>query len=560
MKRYALILFGVVLSIGLFATVRGDEHETAQPDPDAKVDFAMLDDSQRLGFAMPGKPFDFVSGNALWGVVVPNVGDYIWNEVSAPSTPGGDASLVHFYVTSLMTAGFDAVAPYHPTAVGMYSRFERRPPEESQNNLLPNEAVLYVIYRSMMAYAPHRAEQWRGMLSAHGFDPDDESGMDQDCVDNDATTPAAIGNLAAKCMLEGRRHDGLNVFGDETGGMPFADTTGYAPANTAFELSDPSRWQPQVQRVRTGNYAVQQYVTPQWANVAPYSGFNPRSIRVSPPTASNHKNMWAYRAQADEILAISANLTDEQKLYAEFFDNKTRDALFLPWIKNKHSVVEHVQLEFLVHMAAYDAGIVVWQEKTRYDAVRPISAIRYLYGDAPVKAWGGPGRGTVTMPANQWQSYMPSADHPEYPSATTIFCAAYAQAARHYTGTDEIPETTGLPTGMTPTGTTYLDSHGFAGTRPPGSSNIERGMAPKEPVTLKFDSWSDYVHKCAESRLWAGVHFRAAVDASLEIGAGIGDRAWEYFSSLMDGTAPMREIAKPLPADPKLSQPHWTGR
>jgi len=28
--------------------------------------------------------------------------------------------------------------------------------------------------------------------------------------------------------------------------------------------------------------------------------------------------------------------------------------------------------------------------------VRPFSAIRFLYGDAPITAWGGPGQGTVT--------------------------------------------------------------------------------------------------------------------------------------------------------------------
>ncbi len=492
--------------------------------PPTKVDFDELNRTSKLAFAKPGQKFDFDTGNALWGVVVPNVGSWVWEEVTPRHSPGGDASLVHFYVTSLMTAGFDAMAPYHETAVGMYSRFERRPAVESRNNRLPNEAILHVVYRLMMEYAPHRAEQWRSMLSVHGFDPDDETGMDQDCFDNDVTTPAAIGNLAAKCFLEGRHNDGLNALGQETPGMPFADTTGYAPVNTAYELTDPSRWQPLVERLRVGNYRVQQYVTPQWANVQPYSGIDPRSIRVSSPTPSNHMNEEAYKAQADEVLEISRNLTDEQRMYAEFFDNKTRDAIFLPWIKNEHDVVKHVQLEFLVHMAAYDAGIVAWQEKTRYDAVRPVTAINYLYPDL------------------DWNSYIPSSDHPEYPSATTIFCAAYAEAARLYAGADEIPE------------------GAFVGMLPPGSSKIQPGMVPAKTVTLEFDSWTDYVNKCGESRLWAGVHFRAAVDASLEIGTGIGEKAYEYFKSLMDGEAPPRKAAAPLDPDPMLDEPHWTGR
>jgi hypothetical protein len=65
-----------------------------------------------------------------------------------------------------------------------------------------------------------------------------------------------------------------------------------------------------------------------------------------------------------------------------------------------------VQYDFLVNMAAFDGGIAVWQEKVRYDAVRPASAIRYLYGDGLVTAWGGPGRGTVNLPATQWTRYL----------------------------------------------------------------------------------------------------------------------------------------------------------
>ncbi len=508
---------------------------------DTVVDFEMLDNTQRLAFPPPGQPIDFVTANGLWSVVVPNVGPWIWSEVSPPPHVGGDASLVHFIVTHLMTGGFDAMAPYHETAVGMYSRFERRPEAETINNLYANEALLYTISRLLMSIAPHRADQWRAMLSAHGFDPDDESGMDQDCFDNNATTPAAIGNLAAKCVIDGRRNDGFNAAGG------FADTTGYVPVNSPYELNDPSRWQPRMKKERYGNYGPQHFVTPQWANVQPYGDFDPRSIRFPAPEASNHENMEAYRAQADEILEMSANLTDEQKLLAEFFDNKTRDAIFLPWIKNKHSVVEHVQLEFLVHMAAWDAGIVAWQEKARYDSVRPVTAIRYLYGDETVEAWGGPGRGTVEMPGSQFQSYLLSGDHPEYPSATTIFCAAYAEAARNYAGSDEIP-------------TDFMGGHAYGQMMPPGSTNMERGITPAEPIMVQFDSWTDYTNQCGESRLWAGVHFRDAVETSLEIGTQIGASAWEYYSSLMDGSAEPREVAAPLPRDPMLDEPNWTGR
>ena len=31
------------------------------------------------------------------------------------------------------------------------------------------------------------------------------------------------------------------------------------------------------------------------------------------------------------------------------------------------------------------------------------------------------------MPANDWESYVPVANHPEYPSATASYCGASAQ-------------------------------------------------------------------------------------------------------------------------------------
>ena len=51
-------------------------------------------------------------------------------------------------------------------------------------------------------------------------------------------------------------------------------------------------------------------------------------------------------------------------------------------------------------MAAFDTVIAIWNEKYRYHAVRPFSAIRLLYGDKPVTAWGGV-HFPATIPAGQ---------------------------------------------------------------------------------------------------------------------------------------------------------------
>ena len=341
----------------------------------------------------------------------------------------------------------------------------------------------------------------------------------------DPNTPVGIGNLAGMGAVAGRLHDGYNQVGG------YADTTGYSPVNTPTALIDPSRWQPDIMRGGIGIHALQQFVTPQMANVEPFSDFDPREFRVPPPADSDPENWEAYQAQVDEVLDISANLSDEQKMLAEIFDNKVVSfgASFQVVSRSLGlSVAENVMVDFLVMLAIHDATIPTWQEKWRWDAVRPFSAIEHVYGDELVTAWGGPGKGTMEIRASQWQSYLQEADHPEYPSASSCVCTAQAQAMRRFTGTDELNWTIRFPA---------------------GSSRIEPGITPAEDLEVNIATWTAFAQTCGESRVWAGVHFYPSIEASAEICGAIGDSAFEYFAALMDGTAAERGPAQALEPD-----------
>lgn len=465
--------------------------------------------------AAAAPPFDFETGNAAVEIVIPTVAPVIFQQVSPT---GGDATLVLRVTTMTTNSWYDATAPYHPTAVGVYTRLGRRPPSESVDNRDLNVAILYASYRVFLSLLPQQAPVWRAMLENAGLDPDDAS--------TDPTTAVGLGNAGGLGVVAGRVEDGMNQLGDADGRTfnpsPYADYTGYVPRNTAYRLRNPSRWQPDVQRQGTGLYKVQQFVTPQFALVEPYAYDDPGAFRVPPPFRSFAFLRHLYREQADEVLQVSADLTEPQKLAAELFDDKIRSLGFSAVFAARSqglSLLEFVQLDFLTNMAAFDAGIVVWQEKRRWDAVRPFSAIRWLYRDRPVTAWGGPGQGTVALPASEWRSYLEEADHPEYPSASTCFCAAHAQAARRYLGTDELAWDVPVPA---------------------GSSRIEPGITPAADAVLSFPTWTDFARDCGESRIWAGVHFRAAVEESAALCDVFGDMAAEYLDALVDGTAPER--------------------
>lgn len=467
------------------------------------------------------KSFNFKKGNAAVEVVIPTVVPVIFRDVSPT---GGDATLVLRLTTLITNSWFDATAPYHPTAVGVYTHLGRQSPPKDNAPL--NIALLYASYRVLNSLLPQQAPLWHKMLEDVQLDPDDNS--------TDPSTPIGLGNLAGAGVVAGREHDGMNQIGDEDGRsynfVPYQDYTGYVPVNTAYELTYPSRWQPDLQRQGMGLYKVQQFVTPQYAFVEPYSFDDdpadfPDEFPVPPPTKSDDVNYpYDYTDQASAVLDASANLTEERKLKAELFDNKIEalgfSVLFAAQSQGL-SLLDFIQLDFLTNMAAFDAGIVVWYWKNQYDAVRPFSAIRHIYGDNPVTAWGGPGQGTVAdLPASQWKSYLEEADHPEYPSASSCFCRAHAEAARQF-----------LPAG---------DNLGFPVARPAGSSRIEPGITPASDTVLVFPTWTAFAEDCGHSRVWAGVHFPAAVEASFALCDVFGDKAFDYFGKLVDGSANLR--------------------
>ncbi|MFB7503549.1 DUF6851 domain-containing protein [Streptomyces broussonetiae] len=433
-----------------------------------------------------------------------------------------DVSIIIWIQDMLQTAWFDALAPYHPTAVGVFSRIARRPASESATNRNKNIAALYASYQVIKPVYPDRADVMRQLLTFVGLDPDDES--------EDPTTAVGIGNTAGKAALKARMHDGMNFLGDEGGAynaQPYDDYTGYEPVNTAYKLVNPSKWQPQAgpHRRRVGGgpgdkgiFVIQKFATPQLRLVKAHSYKDPARFELDRPEHLDHTNPTRYKRAVDEVLAASASLTDEQKVKTEFFDNTYLGVLQ----STKAAGLAHeldldgwVHLLFTSSVAQLDSLIAAWHHKHEDDAVRPASAIRHVYGKTPVTAWGGVGKGTVDdIPADQWTGYLPAGDRPEYPCGTTTLVAAQAQAVRRFLGDDVLEWTQPFPAGTTQT---------------------EPGITPAKDIDLHYATWSEFEKDCAESRVWAGVHFKKTAERSLEFGKQFGDLAYEFVQRHING-------------------------
>jgi hypothetical protein len=458
--------------------------------------------------------FNFDTGNAPVEIIFPAVQV---PERKYISTDGSDAPQVIDYVMALEVTWFDAIAPYHPTAIGVYTNLGRRPRSEATNRNR-NIAILYSSYRILMDRIPQAAADWRAMMESVGLNPDD--------AQENTTTPVGLGNLAAKGMLAARLHDGLNRTGTAGGRKynlePFRDYTGYKPVNTPYELRHPSRWQPRILPSTHGNFVAQTFQMPQMGYAKPiaFSG-SPSQFSLPPlPRSYYERNPRAYKQQVDEVLTASANMTDWQKMVALTFNDK----FFGIGALGGYGAIlaGNLDLERFVHyiatveVATYDATVAGWWWKRHYDNVRPVSAIRFLYGNEKITAWGGPGKGTVNdITGNEWRSYLNTAAHPDYPSGSTILCHSYAQAARLFLGKDE----------------TQI-SH----TWPAGSSTVEPGITPKADLTVQWNTWSKFAEDCGMSRFWVGVHFKDAITLSAPWSKRFGTFAYNFIQARLRGT------------------------
>ena len=447
----------------------------------------------------------------------------------------GDAPIILYHTTAITTTWFDSIAPYNDKSRGIYSQIQKYKGEDNLD-AKRSTSILYASQKLLNGLLPEYSSTWSNLLEQFGLDPDNNS--------TDPNTPAGIGNLAAKNALSSLKEDGMNFQGNKnSNGMlivpqPFVDTTGYKPVNSATELSDPRRWQPDIITNGIGTFSSQVHATPQYSVAKPYSYKSP-SIRVDSPSKSfaivNGWPLKSYKDQAKEVLSAQRELTDYSKVEAEFFDDKIKSLGFsavAAAMNHGLDLEQFVQFDTLANIAAYDTGIEVWSNKLAFDSVRPFTAIEYLYGDEKIKAWGGPGNGIVdNVTGIEWRPYLQTANHSEYPSATAAFAKAHA-----YVVTEYLDRIIGLSPEEANDLSFWVPEMPIVGEDLKvlrGTSSVEPGFTPQETIILGWDTWDEFANDAGESRINAGVHFPSSVPAGQEIGNQVGQTAANWFFELI---------------------------
>jgi hypothetical protein len=160
----------------------------------------------------------------------------------------------------------------------------------------------------------------------------------------------------------------------------------------------------------------------------------------------------------------------------------------------------YLMLDFATISTIHDATLVVWKEKVRINAVRPTSFIHDRLGETTVVGYRGPDAEAGQIKGAEWEAYIRTMPHAEYPSGSSCVCRALANALATFDG---ISTSQPLPTGPL--------VQPFAA----GSSSLEPGKTPDSDLVLAFESWDAVVQVCGQSRLEGGMHVSARRKALL---------------------------------------------
>jgi hypothetical protein len=137
-----------------------------------------------------------------------------------------------------------------------------------------------------------------------------------------------------------------------------------------------------------------------------------------------------------------------------------------------------------MHLAMADGYIAGFKIRYVYDFWRPVTAIRE----------GGTDGNDATAGDPTWNSLQNTPAVSDYPSTMSLISGAAAPVLAGVLGTDQV------------------------------SFSVTSGP-PFKDITRAYTSFSQAARESADSRVYAGIHFRTACEDGLTLGRKIGERA-----------------------------------
>jgi len=287
----------------------------------------------------------------------------------------------------------------------------------------------------------------------------------------------AVGRAAGAAMLALRKDDGATKDAPYTPGMgpgKWRPHPNPVPPNPPIANPDAARGY--------GPSAV-----PGWANVTPFTLLSPSQYWLPGPPALTSPT---YARDFNEVKNIggkvstvrTADQTEIARFWFEGPGNWNTIARTVAASRNLDAR-DSARLLALMNMAMADAYIAGWKIRYVYDSWRPITAIREGDNDGNDATAGDP----------SWDSHQNTPAVSDYPSTQSTFSAAAAVVLASLLGGDQAKFT------------------------------VTSGK-PFEGLTRSFTSFSQAARESADSRVYAGIHFRSACEDGLVLGRKVGQR------------------------------------
>jgi PAP2 superfamily len=228
----------------------------------------------------------------------------------------------------------------------------------------------------------------------------------------------------------------------------------------------------------------QKPLLPDWGKNRTFTMPDGKACPLPAPPAYSEEQGSEFYKQALEVFETKQGLTPEQRAIARFWSD---DPMLSPtppghWVSIALQILERENAdvnrsaEVLARLGAAlgDAFIGCWETKFQYDLLRPVTYIRR------------------TMDP-KWESVMTTPPFPEYPSGHSTQSAAAAAVLTDFFG----------------------ENFAFE-----DSTHVKDGVKPRS-----FASFNAAAEEAGISRLYGGIHFRAAIERGLEQGRCIGTYA-----------------------------------
>jgi hypothetical protein len=283
------------------------------------------------------------------------------------------------------------------------------------------------------------------------------------------------------------------------------------------------------------NNKKQKYLTFNWGSVASTCLSGPDETAIMNAAAIAYPGSLVRRDEVQEVITMCENLTDDQKMLAEFWAGGPGTATppgGLAWFwaevcrqtKPDERTLFLSGLDLGIHL--FEGSRITWALKAKYIEARPIQEIRARFASTQMKKWDG-----STITGNEWTPYQeanfitpPFAD---FPSGHSHFSAAFAAVMKQWFGNTVSAMPKKRIDLIAPVAAVANDKV----VARIGSSRIQAGIVPASEITFSWNTWDDVATSAGMSRLYGGIHCISAHSGSQRAASEAHSRienSWQF--------------------------------